>query len=216
MSCHSFLLIFEWAVQTCSTSYLLRSGSIAMPFFQSAWWSSEPGSGVKQKNSRRSIGNSSFMIAISRLIVSGASAGKPRIYPAMVRMPCFFQTSSILRYSVILFWRFCRRQIVRIDVLESDEHLGDASPFCLFHEIGNLVTKRVDLDHEAERNAVFFTKLDQAVKGRFPLFVACKVIVGDKKLSNALRPIEAHKMLYIVRRTIARLAALHVDDGAKR
>src|ERR1700722_3268251 len=49
---------------------------------------------------------SSFMIAISRLIVSGVSAGKPRIYPAIVRIPCFFQASSILRYSVILFWRF--------------------------------------------------------------------------------------------------------------
>jgi hypothetical protein len=28
MSCHSFLLILEWAVQTCSTSYLLRSEKV--------------------------------------------------------------------------------------------------------------------------------------------------------------------------------------------
>jgi hypothetical protein len=28
MSCNSFVLILEWAVQTCSTSYLLRSNSL--------------------------------------------------------------------------------------------------------------------------------------------------------------------------------------------
>jgi hypothetical protein len=42
-------------------------------------------------------GHPSWMIAISRLIVFGVSAGKPRIYPAIVRMPCSFQASSDIR-----------------------------------------------------------------------------------------------------------------------
>src|SRR5882757_5743401 len=110
------------------------------------------------------------MIAISRLIVSGVSAGKPRIYPAIVRMPCFFQASSIFRYSVILFWRFfAAARLSGVDVLKSDEHLVDTGSLCLFHEVGNFVTRRIDLDHEAERDAFIFTKLNQAVKGRFPL-----------------------------------------------
>jgi hypothetical protein len=41
------------------------------------------------------------------------------------------------------------------------------------------VTKRVNLDHEAERIAVPFTKLDQAVKDRFPLLMRAKLSQPD-------------------------------------
>ena len=78
------------------------------------------------------------------------------------------------------------------------------------------MTKRVDLDHEAERDTIPFTKLNQPIEGRFPFFIACKIIVSDKKFSNPLRPIQAHEVLDIVRRTVARFATLHIDDGAKR
>ena len=86
-------VIFKWAVQTCSTSYRLRLSPSRRRFSRA---SGDPPTGKRcqTKNSRRSIGNSSLMIAISRLIVSGVSAGKPRIYPAMVRMPCFFQRAA--------------------------------------------------------------------------------------------------------------------------
>ena len=56
--------------------------------------------------------------------------------------------SSILRYSVILFWRSCRRQVLGIDVFESDEDLVDAARSAFSMKL-DLVTKRVDLDHEA-------------------------------------------------------------------
>src|SRR5438046_819089 len=41
--------------------------------------SSDLGSGVRQKNSIMSSGSSLCMIAISRLMLSGVSAGKPRM-----------------------------------------------------------------------------------------------------------------------------------------
>src|SRR5258707_12410916 len=106
MSCHSFVLIFEWAVQTCSTSYLLRSKSIATPFFQSVWWSSEPGSGVRQKNSRRSIGSSLLMIGIWGLMVYGVSGGKRRIYAGMVRMTGLLKGRIMFGWLGRLCWGF--------------------------------------------------------------------------------------------------------------
>ena len=174
-------------------------------------------SGVRQKNSSKSIGSSFLMISISRLMVSGVSAGKPRMYPANVMIPCAFQASSILRYSVILFCRFfAGDQIVGVDILQPDEDSRDAGPFRLRYEVRDLVTKRVDLDQEAERDAMLFAKLDQTIEDRFPFLVASEVVVGDEKLVNALRPAEAHEMLDVVRRAVARFATLHVDDGAER
>ena len=55
------------------------SGSIGTPFMNSFLWSSEPGRGVRQKNSRISIGSSFLMISMSRAIDSGVSVGKPRM-----------------------------------------------------------------------------------------------------------------------------------------
>ena len=43
---------------------------------------------------------------MSSRIDSGVSAGNPRIYPAYVMTPAFFQARIIVRYSVILFCRF--------------------------------------------------------------------------------------------------------------
>ena len=55
------------------------SGSIGTPLRYSFLWSSEPGSGVRKKNSRMSIGSSCLMISMSRAIDSGVSVGKPRM-----------------------------------------------------------------------------------------------------------------------------------------
>src|SRR5262245_29664412 len=46
---------------------------------QKTLWSSEPGKGVRKKNSRISSGNSHLMISTSRRIESLVSEGKPRI-----------------------------------------------------------------------------------------------------------------------------------------
>ena len=115
-------------------------------------------------------------------------------------MPCAFQASSILRYSVILFWRFfAAARLSGIDVLQSDEDPGDAGPLRLLHEVRDLVAQRVDLDHQAERDAVLLAQLDQAIEDRLPLLVAREIIVGDEELVDALRPVEAHQMLDVVR-----------------
>ena len=132
-------------------------------------------------------------------------------------MPCAFQASSILRYSVILFWRFlAAAEIVRVDVLQADEDARDAGALRLLDEVRDLVAERVDLDHQAERDPVLLAQLDQAVEDRLPFPVAREIVVGDEELVDALRPVEPHQMLDVVRRAVARLAALHVDDGAER
>src|ERR1700677_720174 len=46
------------------------------------------------------------------------------------------------------------REVVGIDVFEPDEDPGDAGPLRLLNEIRDLVTQRVDLDHQPERDAV--------------------------------------------------------------
>ena len=107
-------------------------------------------------------------------------------------------------------------EIVRVDVLEPDEDARDAGALRLLDEVRDLVAERVDLDHQAERNAVLLPQLDQAVEDRFPILVAGEIVVGDEEFVDALRPVEAHQLFDVVGRAEARLASLHVDDGAER
>ncbi|MNC92069.1 hypothetical protein D3C83_84320 [compost metagenome] len=58
---------------------MFRSGSIGTCRRYRFLWSSDPGSGVRKKNSSRSTGSSRLMISMSRRIVSLVSAGKPRM-----------------------------------------------------------------------------------------------------------------------------------------
>jgi hypothetical protein len=78
------------------------------------------------------------------------------------------------------------------------------------------VAQRVDLNHQAKRDPTFVPEFDQAIEDRLPLLVAGKIIVGDEELVNAVRPVKPHEMLHVIRRAVARLAALHVDDCAER
>ena len=55
-----------------------------------------------------------------------------------------------------------RREVVGIDILQSDEDPRHAGAFCFFDEIRDLVTKRVNLNHHAKRNAFMFAQIDQA------------------------------------------------------
>src|SRR5450756_1644952 len=57
---------------------------------------------------------------------------------------------------------------------------------------------------------------DQAVEDRLPVLVAGEIVVGDEEGAQPLRVIRPHDELDILRRAAARLAALHVDDGAER
>ena len=164
-----------------------------------------------------SSGSSSWMIAISRLIVCRRIRRKAedisRQRDDAFRLPGE-QHLAVLGDLVLVLFR--RGEIVRIDVLQSDEDARDACPLRLLHEILNLVAQRIDLDHQAEGDSVLLPQLDQAVEDRLPLFVARKIVVRDEKFVDALRPVETYQMLDVVGRAEARLASLHVDDGAER
>src|SRR5215471_19701374 len=131
-------------------------------------------------------------------------------------MPCAFQANSILLYSVILFCRFLAPRGCPIDILKTDEHTRDTCAFRFLDEIRDLVAQCVDLDHEAERDCVSLAQQDEAVEDRLPFSVPREVVIGDEEFMDALRPIEPYEMLDVIGRAEARLAALHVDDGAER
>ena len=77
------------------------------------------------------------------------------------------------------------------------------------------MTQRVDLEHQADVEFVSLAQLDQPVEDRLPVAVPGKIIVGDEEPRDALRGVGAHDGFDIVGRSVARFAALHVDDGAK-
>src|SRR5215831_16518187 len=107
-------------------------------------------------------------------------------------------------------------KVVRIDVLEPDEHTCDARTLRLLDEVWDPVAQRINLDHQAERDSVPLTQRDQTVEDRLPCLVARKIVVGDEEFADALRPVETDQMLYVIRGAEARLTPLHVDNGAER
>ena len=123
------------------------------------------------------------------------------------------QKLAVVRDVVLLLLR--RAQIVGIDVLKPDEHPLDASSHRLLDETRDLVARRVDLDDEAGVDALLAQR-DQPVEDRLPVAVASQIVVGDEKVANAVRDIDAHQRFDVVGAAIARLAALNVDDGAER
>src|ERR1019366_2101198 len=107
-------------------------------------------------------------------------------------------------------------QIVRIDILEPDEHAPHARLSRLLDEVRDLVAESVDLDGEADIHPLADPHLDHAVEQRLPILVAGEIIVGDEKTLDPFRVILPHDMFQIVGRADAALAPLHVDDGAER
>ena len=103
-----------------------------------------------------------------------------------------------------------------IDVLEPDEHGVAAGPRRLLDEIRDLVAERVDLQQEPDLEALLLAQFDQPIEDRLPVAVAGEIVVGDEEPRDPLRGIGAHDRFHVVGRAIARLAALHVDDGAER
>ena len=55
----------------------------------------------------------------------------------------------------------------------------------------------------------------EPVEDRLPVLVAGEIVVGDEEARDPLRGVGAHDAFDVVRRAIARLAPLHVDDGAE-
>src|SRR5437879_3516882 len=78
------------------------------------------------------------------------------------------------------------------------------------------MAQRVDLNDETNAQLLDFAKLNQAIENGFPIFVARKVVVGDKERVQAARNVGAHDAFDVVRRSPAGFAPLHVDDRAER
>ena len=108
------------------------------------------------------------------------------------------------------------QQVVRIDVLQPDEHAIDAGPARLVDEVRDAMALGVDLDDERDVDALVLAQLDQPVEELLPVLVAGHVVVGDEERPDALRVVLADDRLEIVGAAEAALAALHVDDGAER
>ena len=53
------------------------------------------------------------------------------------------------------------------------------------------MTERVDLNDETDLELFVLTELDQPVEDRFPIFVACEVVVGDEERMQSLFDINA-------------------------
>jgi len=77
------------------------------------------------------------------------------------------------------------------------------------------VTQRIDLDDEFDVHPGAFAQRDEAVEDRFPILVAREVVVGDEETVHAVRNVAADDLFDIVGAAPARLASLHVDDGAE-
>src|SRR4029077_327837 len=107
-------------------------------------------------------------------------------------------------------------KVVRIDVLEANEYTCDACTLRLLDETWDPVAQCVNLDHQAERDSVPLAQRDQTVEDRLPCLVAREIVVGDEEFVDTLRPGEADQMLNVIRGAEARLAPLHVDNGAER
>ena len=109
-----------------------------------------------------------------------------------------------------------RDEIVGIDILQTDKYAADTGQRRFLDEVWDAVTQGVHLDREADLQALDDPQLDHAIKERFPMPVASKVIVGDKEPPVALPIVFPDRAFEIVGGAKPALAALDVDDGAER
>src|SRR5262249_8297931 len=206
-----------WPVQTCSTSYRLRSASITTPFFPENLMvlrARQRGEAEKLYDVERQLLLNDRDVASNSLCgVRGETQDVARERDYALRLPGQ-QHPSIFGDLVLPF--LGPREVVGIDILKTDEHARDTCAFRFLDEIRDLVAQCVDLDHEAERDCVSLAQQDEAVEDRLPFSVPREVVIGDEEFMDALRPIEPYEMLDVIGRAEARLAALHVDDGAER
>ncbi len=78
------------------------------------------------------------------------------------------------------------------------------------------MAKRVHLDEERQLDLLDRTQANEAIEDRLPIFVPCKIVVGDEEVVQPLRHVRAHDRLDVVGRTAARFSTLDIDDGAER
>ena len=104
----------------------------------------------------------------------------------------------------------------RQPALEADEDAPDARPRTFLDEVGKLMAERVHLDEESQLQFLDLAQMNDPIEDHLPILIARKIIIGNEKAAQSLRHILPDDLLDVVRRAEARLAALHVDDGAER
>ncbi len=78
------------------------------------------------------------------------------------------------------------------------------------------MTERVDLDCKPKAGKLGLAQMNEAVEQQFPIAITREIVIRYEEAFDALRVILAHDLFKIVGRAKPALAALHVDDGAKR
>ena len=163
-----------------------------------------------------SIGNSRLIVSMSRAIDSGVSVGKAEDVAGPghdLGAPPRLQHVAIFPDLVLALLRAHER--LGIDVLKPDEDRVAAGPRRLLDKARDPVAERVDLKQKPDPKTLVLPQFDQPIEDRLPVAVAGEIVVGDEKAGDALRGVGAHDRLDVVRRAIARLASLNVDDGAE-
>src|SRR5262249_34416068 len=103
---------------------------------------------------------------------------------------------AVLRNVVLSFSRFLER--VRIDALEPEEDPIDPGAPAFFDEPLDLVGYGIDLNREADGQPFTLAQHDQPVENRFPVSIACKVVVGNEKTPDALPQVAPDDALDVV------------------
>ena len=82
---------------------------------------------------------------------------------------------------------------VGIDAFEADEDACYSGSARLLDEVGQAVTHGVDLDQQADRDAIHLAQLGEPVEDRLPFPIAREVVIGDEEALR-VRPdyAEAH------------------------
>ena len=163
-----------------------------------------------------SIGSSRLIVSMSRAIDSGVSVGKAEDVAGPGHdMRALPGEQHVAIFPDLVLPLLRAHQRFGIDVLKPDEDGVAAGPRRLLDEARNPVAERVDLQQKADPEALILAQFDQPVEDRLPVAVAGEIVVGDEEARDALRGVGAHDRFHVVRRAVARLAPLHVDDRAE-
>ena len=132
-------------------------------------------------------------------------------------MPCAFQASSILRYSVILFCRFLAPARLSGLMFSSPMKTRVTPARLAFSMKFGILWQSVSTWIIRPSGMPCFSRssISRSKIGSQSLLRA-KLSSVMKNLEMPCCPVQAHQMLDVVGRAEARLAALHVDDGAER
>src|SRR6266571_3773562 len=101
-----------------------------------------------------------------------------------IGVPVGFDQLRVLADVVLLFAR-CG-EITRVDTFHADEDVDATCLPRLADEVLDLPGENVYLHHEFHGDLLFFAQADQSVEDRLPVFVAGKVVVGEKVKGDAV------------------------------